>query len=111
MVEVLIYRDESQYRRLQVSGHAGFSDSEHGGDIVCAAVSALIGYLGIAFSEVLPQIASVQADDGYFRLEVLQDSTELRVLLDTFARAVSQLEENYRGWVKVEERNWTQESL
>jgi uncharacterized protein YsxB (DUF464 family) len=100
-------------RRLSVSGHAGFSDDEHGGDIVCAAVSALVGYLGIAFSEIVPEMARVSADDGSFQLEVEKAhvaSMEIRVLIETFMRAVRQLEENYQGWVKVEERKWIQES-
>ena len=113
MVEIHIFKDSAgSYRGLEVSGHAGFSDVEHGGDIVCAAVSALVGYLGIAFSEVLPQGADVSADDGFFRLNLKPHLTasEPGVLIETFVRAVRQLEENYQGWVKVEERKWIQES-
>jgi uncharacterized protein len=114
LVEVLIYKDAAgAYRGLAVSGHAGFSDHEHGSDIVCAAVSALVGYLGIAFSEVLPNKAQITVDDGLFKLELEKTqavSSESKLLVETFARAVRQLEENYQGWVKVEERKWIQES-
>lgn len=115
MVEILIFRDdEGLLRELSVDGHAEFSDGEDGGDIVCAAVSALVGYLGIAFSDVAPQMGSVWADDGAFRLRVSDESVsapEQVLMLQTWVKAVTQLEENYRGWVKVEQRKWAQETI
>ena len=107
MVEIKVATDrEGRVVSLSVEGHAGFSDEEHGGDIVCAAVSALVGYLGVTFTEVLPGVAELSAEDGYFFLRARDASgsePSFRPLLQGWLRSVRQLEENYKGWVKVEE--------
>lgn len=95
--------------RLACSGHAEFSND--GGDIVCAAVSALTGYLGLTLSEVLPFPDAVSADDGEFafrRPSTASDEQQrvLDVLLEGFVRSMRGLEENYSGWVKVEETDF-----
>ena len=108
MIEIrIVWNGQSEIRSLSIQGHAGFSDSEHGGDIVCSAVSALAGFLGIAFSEILADAGVVSADDGLFSLELVAGHArrpEVRTVLDTWVRAVEQLEENYSGWVKVESK-------
>lgn len=108
MIEITLDKDKrGRVRSLLVEGHAGFSDSEHGGDIVCAAVSALVGYLGITLTELLPDLAELSADDGLFRLKALEASrndSRFDVLLEGWIRSVHRLEENYKGWVKVEIR-------
>lgn len=93
---------------LSCRGHAEFSDEEHGGDIVCAAVSALTGYLGVTLCEVLGWPEAVSGSDGLFclrRPEVVDamNHRALDVLLDGWVLSVRALEENYSGWVKVEE--------
>lgn len=114
MIKITLYHDlGKRLCAIKVEGHAGFSDSEHGGDIVCSAVSALVGYLGIAFDDFLPQRGVVSAEDGLFGLEVLEahrKDPELTVLLQAWCAAVHQLEENYRGWVKVEMKYESQET-
>jgi uncharacterized protein YsxB (DUF464 family) len=108
MIKIVLKRQGDVVRRLTVNGHAGFSDEEHGGDIVCSAVSALVGYLGITFSEVLPHSGTVQAEDGFFELNLTAEQALNPIvvaLLEAWRRSVLQLEENYRGWVKVEEQN------
>ena len=102
MVTVTVRCDEQQrVSNLTVDGHAEFSDSEHGGDIVCSAVSALVGYLGIAFQEIYPDRAIASAADGHFQLSVQKFDPVVEVLLNTWVHSVQQLEENYQGWVKV----------
>ena len=109
MVVVTLDKDgEGRLRGFTCRGHAEFSDEEHGGDIVCAAVSALTGYLGITLSEVLGLPEAVEVADGLFSLSrPSQASPEqdrvIDVLLDGWLRSVQGLEENYSGWVKIEE--------
>lgn len=91
---------------LSMAGHARFLEPEEGGDIVCAGLSALAGMLGITFTELLPGAATVSGADGAFSLAVDEgwaERPEVRVVLEGWCRAVKQLEENYKGWVKVEE--------
>ena len=116
MIEIIFKREPSgDICSVSVDGHAEFSDSEHGGDIVCSAVSALVGYLGLYFSEVSPGLGEVSASDGRFDLSLLpanRSRPEVRSLLQAWRRAVGQLEENYSGWVKIaEQTNTTQEQM
>lgn len=86
-------------------GHAGFSDQEHGGDIVCAAISALTGYLGLTFSTVLELPESVEASHGEFRLRIAESTARTQEpMLLGWVLAVRELAENYQGWVQVERR-------
>lgn len=107
MVDVQVRQDgEGRVLELSCSGHAEFSDEEHGGDIVCAAVSALTGMVGLTLAEVLGYPRSVAADDGLFRYRrpeglAAEDRRALDVLLEGLLRALRGLEENYSGWVRV----------
>jgi uncharacterized protein YsxB (DUF464 family) len=109
MVRICVQRDaQGRLMGLQCSGHAGFSDDEHGGDLVCAAVSALTGYLGITVSQVLGWPEAVVADDGFFTFVrpsagSASQRAALDVILQGWLLSVQALEENYSGWVKVEE--------
>lgn len=106
MVEISVTRgNQDRVVAIACRGHAEFSDEEHGGDIVCAAVSGLTGFLGITFAEVLQMPQAVAGEDGWFRLSLSdQQAAPHQVLLEGWVRSVQQLEENYRGWVKVETR-------
>lgn len=105
MVKIRVVKDKGAVVGIKVSGHAGFVGPE-GSDIVCSAVSSLVGYLGVLFTEVLPGQAAVSADDGFFSLKTEQTGreTHVQVVLDGWVRAVVRLEENYKGWVKVDLR-------
>lgn len=109
MVRIVIAKGpEGRWSSVACSGHAEFSDEEHGGDIVCAAVSALTGYLGLTVSEVLGFPQAVGAEDGWFFFRRPSDldlagQAVLDTLLEGWVRSVRALEENYSGWVKVEQ--------
>ena len=113
MIEIVFEKDEQgRIWALRCDGHAGFSADEEGGvDIVCAAVSALTGYLGLTFAQVLGLPDSVQAADGRFvwarspgwadGVHQVADS-----MLEGWLLAARGLEENYSGWVRVMETPW-----
>lgn len=105
MIKIRVFKDADAVVEIKVSGHAGFVGPE-GSDIVCSAVSSLVGYLGILFTEVLPGQAAVSADDGFFSLQTerVDRDSHVQVILNGWVRAVTRLEENYKGWVKVDLR-------
>ena len=110
MIEIVFKKDRNgRVQSLSCSGHAGFSASEDGGvDIVCSAVSALTGFLGLTISEVMLAPEAVGATDGAFELRRPADwgdshDETLDVMLGGWERAVRSLEENYSGWVRVVE--------
>ena len=106
MVKIFLRRDpQGAIREVRCQGHAGFDDE--GLDIVCAGVSALVGYLGIAFSEVAKLPAELRADDGLFQLRLEQpmsqaESAASQLLLESFAQAVGQLACHYQGYLELE---------
>ena len=84
-------------------GHAEFD--EHGQDIVCAAVSALTGALGLGLTEVAGLPLKPEVGEGVFRLRLPQLNPEQELqaalLLDTTVAALAQMEEVYSGFVEV----------
>ena len=59
-----------------ISGHAGYA--KRGGDIVCAAMSALV-YVQARLLEKAGALASLEAQDGFVRLR-LNDGARCEVL-------------------------------
>ncbi len=107
MIEIWYQRESSgAWRGLRCSGHARFGEEEQA-DLVCAAVSALTGYLGLSLSKLFRAPDAVRAADGEFLLVVpdqlsTQERFALERILDGVLLALQELEENYKGWVKVE---------
>lgn len=89
-------------------GHAGFG--EGGPDLVCAAVSALTGALGIAFSEVIHLPVELSAGHGKFSLLLGPGSVDhpdwpsARTLLRTTWLALQQLACLNQGFLQLRTR-------
>lgn len=99
MVEVQVARGpEGSVQEIECSGHAGFDDGE-GLDLVCAAVSALTGALGLGLSEVLQSSAQLEVGPGSFRARVEATLPEEQALLKTMALALEQLGQHYPGFL------------
>lgn len=103
MVQVDWHQDpEGRIWRLRCQGHAGF-DGEL--DLVCAAVSALTGALGIGFSKVLHLPCRLEAGDGRFLLQLSQDTgahpefVSAQTLLKTTVLALTEMIEHYPGFI------------
>jgi uncharacterized protein YsxB (DUF464 family) len=104
VVSVQIVRDHLSIRELACSGHAGFDDG-NGFDLVCAAVSALTGALGIGFTQILPGCADVECGDGWFALRVKAHLSEValgqtEVLLQSIALALTEMGQHYPGFIE-----------
>ena len=104
MVEVAWQEDHNGLIwSLHCSGHAGFDQDL---DLVCAAVSALTGALGLGFSRVLTIPVELQAGDGSFELQLhprQPDHAEFssaQVLLRTTVLALSEMIQHYPGFIR-----------
>ena len=88
---------------VQCSGHAGLHQDL---DLVCAAVSALTGALGLGFTQVLSLPSKVQAGHGHFlvQLDAQQRSHEdfvaAQVLLRTVVLALTEMMQHYPGFIQ-----------
>ncbi len=107
MVVVRFSRSQAgEILELCCSGHAAFDDGQ-GLDLVCAAVSALTGALGLGLTDVLSHCACIDCEDGLFAMRLKPDLTSVQssgaqVLLETVARAFHQMAEHYPGFLVVE---------
>jgi uncharacterized protein YsxB (DUF464 family) len=104
MVEVSWRKDSTGHIwSLECSGHAGFDEEL---DLVCAAVSALTGALGLGFSRVLSLPAALEAADGSFRLRLMPaqalhpEFPAAQVLLRTTVLALSEMIQHYPGFIQ-----------
>ena len=81
MIKVQINKTDNKYSSLIVSGHSNYD--EHGRDIVCAGVSAVVtGGLNALAIENKDKI-SYRVEDGYVNVDVLDiDDDNLQRIMD-----------------------------
>lgn len=103
MIEIDWQQDpQGRVWSLHCEGHAGF-DGEL--DLVCAAVSALTGSLGIGFSKVLQVPCQLEAADGQFLLRLSPGTAahpefpQAQTLLQTTVLALQEMIEYYPGFI------------
>lgn len=84
---------------ITVTGHAGHGPP--GGDIVCAAVSALVQTLAEALERLAPERASWSLEEGNAVIRVEHPSQRTAVLLDAFCIGVTAISREYPDYVKM----------
>ena len=97
---------QGDIRGMRCSGHAVF-DIEGGVDIVCAGVSALTGALVLGLSKVVGIEALEEEADGMLNIMVPENVTaeqwrSAQILLKTTVLALRELEQNYKGFIKLD---------
>ena len=103
MIEIAMEQDfNNRTIALECSGHAGFDDGQ-GLDLVCSAVSALTGALGLGLAEKSQPPLRVSVDDGHFAVDLRGQaaSSEAHFLLDTIASSLLLLAQNYPGFCSI----------
>ena len=81
MIKIQINKTNNKYSSFIVSGHSNYD--EHGKDIVCAGVSAIVtGGLNALIIENKKKI-SYRVNDGYVNVDVLDiDDDKLQIIMD-----------------------------
>jgi uncharacterized protein YsxB (DUF464 family) len=120
MVLVDIHRDkEGRIVKYVLEGHACytgkgrlargiFRKAQSGGDIVCAAVSAVAQATVIGLREVAKVAAGIEITNGYLECIIPEGIDEKQrekadTVLETMTLALKDIEEQYRNHVKVNE--------
>lgn len=103
MIKIQINKTNNKYSSLIVSGHSNYD--EHGKDIVCAGVSAIvtggINALGIENKNAI----SYRVDDGYVNLDVLDImNNNIQMIMNVIVIQLRTIEESYKKYVKIYEK-------
>ena len=103
MIKIQINKTNNKYSSLEVSGHSNFD--EHGKDIVCAGVSAVVtGGINALANENKNKI-SYRVKDGYVNVDVLDiEDNNLQIIIDVIVTQLRTIEESYKKYVKISEK-------
>ena len=103
MIKIKVNKTNNKYTSLIVSGHSNYD--EHGKDIVCAGVSAIVvGGLNALTIENKRKI-SAKVDDGYVNIDVLDlNDDKLQLIMDVMVIQLKSIEESYKKYIKIDEK-------
>ena len=97
MIKISIYQNEEDViTGFRLSGHAGYAD--HGQDIVCAAVSALVINTINSVEQFTNDVFSLKQneEDGMIEFHVTSEiSDESKLLLNSLFLGLSGIQEDY----------------
>lgn len=106
MIKVEITKEVDVIKQVTVDGHADFS--EHGSDIVCAGVSAVVFGLINAVDEldddVQFDISANEDETGHLTYRSLMATEKEQLLLNAMLVALKTIEENYSDYITIEMR-------
>lgn len=106
MIKVEIVKEVEFIKQVTVGGHADYA--EHGSDIVCAGVSAVIFGLINAVDELDEDVEfDISANEdvtGYVTYRSLKSTDKEQLLLNAMLIALKTIEENYSDYITIEVR-------
>ena len=107
MTKIVFTKKGEDFVRIESRGHAGYS--KKGGDIVCAAISALLQGAALGVLKVARVNAHYETDEeeGALILSLPDNMTETerrdcQAILKTLYVSVSDLRDGYSGFISVE---------
>lgn len=102
MIKIKINKTDNKYDSLEVSGHSNYD--EHGKDIVCAGVSAVVvGGLNALTNENKNKV-SCKVRDGYVNVDVLDlNDDKIQLIMDVIIIQLKSIEESYKKYIKIYE--------
>ena len=103
MIKIQINKTNNKYSSLIVSGHSNYD--EHGKDIVCAGVSAIVtGGINALIIENKNSI-TYEVKDGYVNIDVLNiENNNIQLIMDVVIIQLKTIEESYKKYVKIYEK-------
>ncbi len=103
MLEVVFYRDGSN-RPSSIVARGHVDSAEHGKDIVCAAVSAILQAARLGLERHARVELEADQQPGTLRLrwpERVRDREDVRAIVETAALSVEQIAHQFPGHVTV----------
>ena len=103
MIKIQINKTNNKYSSITVSGHSNYD--EHGKDIVCAGVSAIVtgGLNALIIAD--KNSISYEVKDGYVNVDVLNiQNDNIQSIIDVIVIQLKTIEESYKKNVKIYEK-------
>ncbi|MDD2226970.1 MAG: ribosomal-processing cysteine protease Prp [Clostridia bacterium] len=106
MTTIKIFKQKKMIISIECSGHSGYA--EKGSDIVCSAISAIIGtcYLGLK-NVVKAEFKHSQDDEkGYFLIKINENLDTIlmekaQIILQTTVLSLTELSKDYKKFVTI----------
>ncbi|MBR5226972.1 MAG: ribosomal-processing cysteine protease Prp [Clostridia bacterium] len=104
MTTIKIFKQKGKIKGFECSGHTGFG--ERGQDILCSAISTLVGSCHLGLSKVLGFETDFKIDEenGYFALSIEENALEnqsAQLLFEVFAESIKDLALDYQKFIKL----------
>lgn len=106
MINVQVTKERELIKKISVDGHADYA--EHGSDIVCAGVSAVV--IGILNSidklddDVVFDISMSEDITGHITYRSINSTDKEQLLLNSLIISLQTIEENYLEFIKIDIR-------
>ena len=84
-----------------MTGHCTADSNDEQGRLVCAAVSSAAYMTANTITEIIGDKADIEVNDGEMVLSVKTPSDKTLAVLEGFKLHIQQLEEQYKGCIKV----------
>ncbi len=95
-------RIHHDHNGITIAGHAEYA--EHGKDIVCAAVTAMIEQLIVSIERLTPNTPVYKMEPGYVNVKVSSPTEDTKLLIDCFFIGAENIEEQFPDHVRVTRR-------
>lgn len=104
MIRIDVKRDRIGFCGFSAEGHTGYA--EHGKDIVCAAVSAILQTAALGVQHTNGVVADVRTDAASLVLELRkvpdgQSRAEIEAIIRAMALGLAQLQSQYTQFVRL----------
>jgi Predicted ribosomal protein len=97
LIVVTATKKSNKIADIKTVGHANYAPK--GQDIVCAAVSVLLG--GLINEITRYSMTEYSAEDGFMRLKILQPNEKTKVLTEYVLNTLKSIETDYPANLKV----------
>ena len=104
MTTIKIFKEKGKVKGFMCNGHTGFG--VQGQDILCSAISTLVGSCHLGLSKVLGLETDYQIDEkqGFFSLNLAEKHLEnqfAQLLFEVFTQSAQDLALNYQKFIKL----------
>lgn len=102
MVKVNVIRKHQMIHNVTIRDHAGYADK--GQDLVCAGISSIAVGMMNALDQLTPETCILSMKDADVEIQVIKESTENQLLLESLIIQLKTLKESYKTYVQINEQ-------